>query len=319
MKKIVFPDASPNMRKLVTENVIQRIEKFAKFEMYAGRPESEDELFNRVKDADGVLLGWDMPKSVMKKCEKLKIISFAGYGVHNFVDVHFANKRDIVVTNTPNYGNNAVAEHSLALLLALTKNIVNNDEKVRKGNWAQPLTSIEMSHKTIGLVGIGGIGKQMLEYCKALGMNVLCWTFNPSEERGRSLGVQFVSLKDLFQKSDFISLHLPYTNKTKGIINQSLLENIKPGAFIINTARAELVDTEALVSGLKSGRIGGAGLDVFDEEPISVDNPLLELDNVILSPHVGYNTIQSTENILNISVDNLVNFFNNDPTNIVTE
>src|SRR5690625_5819675 len=107
-----------------------------------------------------------------------------------------------------------------------------------------------MSQKIIVLFKIGEIRKQMLEYYKALGMNVLCCTFNPSEERGRSLGVQFVSLKDLFQKSDFISLHLPYTNKTKGIINQSLLENIKPGAFIINTARAELVDTEALVSGL---------------------------------------------------------------------
>lgn len=318
MKKIVFPDAGENILSLLGQDLVDQLETVGSLEIYKGTPASETDFMERTKNANAILLGWNIPNQVIEKCPELELIAYLGYGVHNFVDVSFAKKRGIQVANTPNYGNHAVAEHTLALLLSLAKHLSTYDDQIRQGKWKHTLTSIELKNKTIGIVGVGGIGQQMINYCKALEMNVLCWTFHPSKQRAEKLGVTFVSLDELFQQSDIISLHLPYTNKTKGIINEALLNKIKPGALFINTARAELVDTEAFIRALESGRIKGAGIDVFDEEPLPTDHPLLTLDNVILTPHVAFNTIESTKNILEIAVDNVVSFFRGKPKNIVT-
>lgn len=314
---IVFPDAGSNVRGMLSGALEGKIKNIADFVIYEGSPKSDEEFIKRIKDADGLMLGKYLPNEVMKECNKLKVISFVGYGVKNYVDIEFATKCGITIANTPDYGNNAVAEHALSLMLSLSKNIVENHNKLKKGMWDKSVKSIELKGKVIGLVGIGGIGQRMAELCKALGMEVISWTFNPSQERSKKLGIQFVTLDYLFSKSDFISLHLPYTNQTKNIIDEKHFSLIKQSAILINTARSQLIEKDALDNALRNGLLAGAGLDVFDEEPLPKSDDLLEKNNLILSPHVGYNTPESIKNMMNIATYNLLNYFKGLPINKV--
>jgi D-3-phosphoglycerate dehydrogenase len=316
--KIVFPDPDPPILRLLTPELIAKVESFATFEVHEELPSGNEELTARIKDADGVILGWGMPNEVMDQCPKLKIISFTGIGVRNFVDVKHANERGVTVTNTPGYGDQSVAEHALALLFALAKNITRNDGNLRNGKWDQTIESIELKGKTVGLIGIGGIGKCMGDLCKAIGMNVIGWTRRSYPGRSEELGFPLVSLDELLSVSDVISLHLPLTEETRGFLGESELSKVKPGCLLINTARAELVDTAAMIRLLESGHLAGAGIDVYDEEPLPANHPLLGLPNVILTPHIGFNTPEAIQNILKIAVDNVVNFFQGKTTNEVT-
>lgn len=310
---IVFPDADHHL----PDDIITPLKQYGDFQTFIGRPETNNEYIKRVRNADGILLGWSIPNEVIAECPNLKIISFTGIGASNFVNLKYAESRGIIVTNTPGYADNAVAEHALSLVLSLAKNLNHNQTTLARGNWDQSRKSIELKGKTIGLIGLGGIGQRMAEFCKAIGMNVICWTFNPDPVRAQKIGLSFTSLEDLLEKSDFISLHLPYTDQTKKMLGKKELSLMKKEAFLINTSRAELIETDALVELLSSRRIAGAGIDVFDEEPISKQNPLLTLDNVILSPHIAFNTPEANIEILRISINNLVEFFKGDIRNSV--
>jgi phosphoglycerate dehydrogenase-like enzyme len=166
-------------------------------------------------------------------------------------------------------------------------------------------------------VGLGGIGGEVARLAQAFGMRVLCWTPHPSPERARQYGVQFVTLKELFQQADVVTLHIRHTPETERIITRELLELLKRGAIFVNTARGELVDNQALAELLRTKKLGAAGLDVFDTEPIEHNSPFLSMENVILTPHVAYNTREANGNILKISVDNVVAFFSGHPQNVV--
>lgn len=316
MKKIIYFDAGENSEESMPKHSINKLKEISDFEIFKGTPKTEQEAFARIKDADGILLGRNISNSVIEMCEKLKVISFVGYGVKSYIDTDFIREKGITITNTPGYGDNAVAEHALTLLLALTKNVLRNHNEMKKGIWYQSDYSTEVKGKTIGLVGLGSIGVRMAELCKLLGMNVICWTFNPSRERGDRLGVNFVEMDELFSQSDFISLHLPYTNETKGIIGDEEFSLMKQGSIFINTARAELIKEGSLLKNLLNGKISLAGLDVFDEEPIKENDPLLKIDNVLLSPHVAYNTPESMSNMMEIAIENLISYFNGTPKNI---
>lgn len=315
--RIVYVDAGENIKKLLTKELITPLQQNSNFEIFLGTPSTKEEALQRVKDADGILLGRHLSNEIIEQCEKLKIISFVGYGVKNYLDIDFIRNQGITITNTPGYGDNAVAEHALTLLLSLTKNMVRNHTRLQKDIWNQVDNSLEVRGKTIGLVGIGSIGERMAELCKALGMNVICWTFHPNKQRSKRLGIRFVNLDELFSQSDFVSLHLPYTDQTKGMIGERELSKMKQGSLFINTARAELVETDVLIKYLSNGKIAGAGLDVFDEEPLPENDRLLKLDNVILSPHVAFNTPESVKNMLKIAINNIVQFMKGTPTNIV--
>jgi phosphoglycerate dehydrogenase-like enzyme len=316
--RIVYPDADPQIKELLTKELLFKLNGIADFEIFEGRPSTQEEFLRRVQDADGMLLGWGFPADIMERCSSLKIISFLGAGVHNFIDVELASRRGITVTNTPDYGSNAVAEHAMGLLFALAKNITQNDRRMKQGSWDPTISSLELKGKIIGLIGVGSIGKRMADLCKAIGMHVIAWTQNPDAQRSKQLGIPFVGLEELLAKSDCISMHLPYTKQTEKFISEREFSMMKPGCIFINTARAELVDTFALVKYLSVGKLAGAGIDVFDEEPVSSCNPLLKLDNVILSPHVGFNTPEAITNILDISINNLIDFFAGTPKNVVT-
>jgi lactate dehydrogenase-like 2-hydroxyacid dehydrogenase len=306
---IVYPDADPQFINLLTDELLNPIRKFADIRIYEGRPATNKEFVNRVKGADGILLGWSIPNEVIAECPNLKIISFTGIGASNFVDLKYAASRGITVTNTPGYADNAVAEHTLSLIFSLAKNINQNHQNVAKGYWNQSYTSVELRGKKIGLIGLGGIGQRMAELCKALGMKVFCWTFNPNSERAYKSGLTFTSLEQLLKQSNIVSLHLPLTEQTQKLLGKKELSLMKKDAYFINTSRSELVDTSFLVELLSSNRIAGAGIDVFDEEPIMLNNPLLSLSNVILSPHIAFNTLDATIEIFNIAVNNLDQFF----------
>lgn len=308
--QIVYPDADPQFNEILTGEMLSLLPESVHLKVFHGKPDSHEEYVKRVKDADAILLGWSIPNEVIKECPNLKIISFTGIGASNFIDLDYAKSLGVIVTNTPGYADNAVAEHALALLLSLTKNITGNHQAVSEGIWDQSIPSIELKGRTIGLIGMGDIGKRMATFCKALGMNVICWTFNPSVDRAEKLGVVFTELDNLLTQSDIISLHLPLTEDTKNFLGEKELALLKRDALLINTSRAEIVDSKALIDCLSLGRIAGAGIDVFDEEPVPSSHPLLKLPNVILSPHIGFNTKEATIEIMRIAIDNLAHYYN---------
>jgi D-3-phosphoglycerate dehydrogenase len=198
-----------------------------------------------------------------------------------------------------------VAEHALGMMLALTRHIGAGFASMREGRWEPGrFQGIELRGKTLGLVGLGPIGIEMARLGAGLGMKLLGWTRRSSPERAEH-GLALVSLEELFGRSDAVSLHLSYTGETAGIISRALLERMKPGAWFVNTARARLVDNAALVDLLRAGRIAGAALDVHDEEPPPKPYPMLELPNVLVTPHIGYNTAEAGANMLRISIATL--------------
>ncbi len=317
MVKIVCPDGTASMKKYLTPNLERKLHELGSFIWFDGLPETSESYLERVKDADGILLNWGIPAEVLSSCSRLRIVSFAGTDPRKFVDLSLATSKEIVVTNTLHYGDHAVAEHTLALLLCCAKRLTHLNGLTHHGVWEQGGCTMELRGKTLGIVGLGGIGGEVARLAQAFGMRVLCWTRQTTPERARKHAVQFVTLRELFEQSDVISLHMPHTPETERIITRELLKLLKPEAIFVNTARAELVDNQALAQLLKAGKFGAVGLDVHDVEPIRKDNPFLGIENAVLTPHVAFNTAEGNSNILSISVDNLVAFFYGHPQNVV--
>lgn len=315
--RIIYYDAGEHIEKLLSDEIVYPLRQISDFEVFSGSPQTNEEAMERLQGADGILFGRHLPNEVINQSKKLKVMSFVGFGVKNYIDIGYIRQKGIQITNTPGYGDNSVAEHALALLLSLTKQIVKSHNQMQKGIWDQSSYSMELKGKTIGLVGMGGIGGRMAKLCKAVGMNVISWTFNPDQMRSKELGIRFVELDELFRTSDFVSIHLPYTDQTIGLIGSKELSKMKQGSLFINTARSEIVETNALLECLLTGKIAGAGLDVFDNEPISDDNPFIKMENVIMTPHIAFNTPDSVTNMLKIAVQNTVDYFNGTPKNIV--
>ncbi len=315
--KIVCPDGTAAIRELLTPELEKELEALGSFVWFNERAETSHGYLQRVKDADGVLLNWDMPSEVIASCPKLKIISFLGADPRKYVELSLATRRGIAVTNTPHYGDQEVATHAMALILCCAKRIVHLNRCLHQGVWEKGDFVSGLWGKTIGIVGLGGIGAEVARLAQAFGMRVLCWTWHATPERARKHGVEFVTLKELFQQSDIVTLHVKHVPETERMITRELLESMKRGAIFVNTARAELVDNSALAELLGEGRLAAAGLDVHEEEPIRSDNPFLSIENAVLTPHIGADTARAQSNILQIAVDNLTAFFSGQPRNIV--
>ena len=315
--KIVCPDGTAEIRELLTPESEKKLEAMGPFIWFNDRAETSQGYLQRVKDAGGVILNWDIPSEVLKSCQKLKVISFLGADPRKFVDLSLASRLGIAVTNTPHYADQEVATHAMALMLCCAKRIVHFNRQMHQGIYEKGDFTTGLWGKVLGVVGLGGIGAEVASLAQAFGMRVLCWTKHPTTERARQYGVEFVTLEELFQQSDMVTLHVTHTPETERMITKKLLESMKRGAIFVNAARAELVDNLALAELLRDGRLAAAGLDVFDQEPISNDDPFLSIDNAILTPHVGANTARSQSNILKIAVDNLATFFSGHPQNIL--
>jgi len=222
---------------------------------------------------------------------KLKVIGRAGIGVDN-IDIQTAAKHKIKVVNAPTGATASVAELALLHMLALARNLPKADCTTKKGEWMKKqLKGNELFGKTLGLVGTGNIGKQLAKYAKAFDMQVIGYDPFIDEKMMHNDGIKKIDQLDkLLEKADFISLHIPHTKETHYIINEQMLAKMKPSAYLINCARGGTVDEKALYNALKNGKLAGAAMDVFEQEPPAKDNPLLTLDNVVVSPHIGANT-----------------------------
>ncbi len=257
------------------------------------RPLEAAELAELLPGIDAAILGVDDASAeAIAGADRLKVISRYGVGVDK-VDLAAATAKGIVVTNTPGGNTNAVAELTLAFMLALARNIPCQDRQIRAEDWSL-LKGVELADRTLGLLGIGRIGQRVAELAHVFGMKILFYDpFPPSEEFVRRVGVESCTMDRIFAESDFVSLHLPLLPETRNLVNAERIASMKPGAFLINTARGGLVDEAALYEALESGKLGGAAFDAFEAEP-SVGNPLIALDNFISTPHVGSSTAQTT-------------------------
>jgi D-3-phosphoglycerate dehydrogenase len=257
------------------------------------RPLTSAELVNLLPGCDGYIAGLDaIDRAALEAADKLKVIARYGVGVDN-VDLQAAREKGIVVTNTPGANSVSVAELTLALILALARQLPNSVAATRSGEWPR-LSGLSLEGKSVGLLGLGSIGKQVARRLQGFDCRILAYDLFPDEGFAKEHGVTLLSLKDVLAQSDFVSLHLPLTPETRGMVNPAFIAQIKPGAYLVNTSRGELIDESALLEALKSGHLGGAALDVFAKEPPGADNPLLALPQVIVTPHCGAHTDGAT-------------------------
>jgi len=298
--RIVFPDGAGCVQ---DPSDLAPLRTLGQVDFYDGPPPDRAQLIERLRPAEAVVLDYsEMDAEVLRACERLRFVSFLGIGYNSCIDVAEATRLGIDVAYTPDYGATSVAEHALAMILALTRHIGPAFVSAREGRWEPGrFQGMELRGKTLGIVGLGPIGTEMARLGAGLDMRLLGWTRRASAERARH-GVTLVSLEDLFAAADVVTLHLAYTPESHGLISRALLERMKPGAWFVNTARARLVDNEALVERLQGGHLRGAALDVHDTEPPPTDYVFRTLPNVLLTPHIGYNTPEAASNMLRIAI-----------------
>lgn len=317
MPRIVYPDADLAHVELLQGRFKSRLDAIGASQLFEGQPDNDDEWIMRIGDADAIFLGWALPDRALESAPNLELIAFSGIGVANHVNLGLARDKGVTVTNSPGYADDTVAEHTFALMLACARHVARGDRVMRAGGWYFDDQGTDLKGKTLGIVGLGGIGRRTAELARAFGMRVIAWTRSMDPERGRAAGVEFVPLEQLFRDSDVVSLHLGLNADTEGIVDRELLAAMKPSAFLINTARGELVDEAALVDLLASNAIAGAGLDVFAGEPPPPDHPLRSLENVVMTPHKGFDTPDANIAILDILLSNMEAYFADKPINVV--
>jgi len=249
-----------------------------------------EEIVALASDCDGIIAGVEqITEEVLRSLPKLKAISRCGVGLDN-VDLEAAEKRGILISNTPNAPSQAVAELTIALILNLLRKVSLSDRRVRNGQWKKEMGQL-ISGKTVGIIGLGRIGKRVTELLKSFEVKILASEPNPDKKWVRKNKINLVSMDELLKESDIVTLHIPYTEQNRNLINSERLKIMKRGAILINTSRGGLIDEMALYQALKSGHLGGAALDVTEVEPYQ--GPLTELDNVIITPHIGSYAVEA--------------------------
>lgn len=264
-------------------------------------PVAESDIPKKIAGFDTVINDASyFTKDTLSKCKDLKHIVFLGTGAGSFVDLAAAAGLGIKVSTIKGYGDTTVAEHAMGLVFAAARHIATMHALLRTSaaNW-RPMQGIELKGKTLGLVGLGGIGREMARIAKGVGLNVIAYNRSPVA----GAPVPMVPLDEVLAKSDILSLHLALNDETRGYLDSAKLAKTKPGAIIVNTARAAVVDEAAIAELIRSGRLGHYATDVFSKEPISPDDPLLKLDNVTLTAHAGYNTPEAAKTMYRRAID----------------
>jgi len=316
-RKIVYPDADADSVEILSGERLAKLQSLGEFIIYPDAPVDDETFIARLAGANAAISGWGLSNRVLAALPDLEVISFTGLGVSTFIDIAEARRRNITVTHTLSAAS-TIAEHCLGLMLDAARNISHLDREIRKGIWNTSTLGMDLRNATLGLVGFGRIAEALVPMAQALGMKVIAWTRNPDPQRAREHGIEFTDLDRLLATSDVVSLHLSSTPQTHGLLNAQRLQAIKPGALLINTARSQLLDEAALVDLLRSGHIRAAGIDVFDSEPIAPDHPFIGMDNVIMTPHIAYNTPGALIEMYDTAVDNLVAFYRGNQQNIAT-
>ncbi|MBV9238294.1 MAG: 3-phosphoglycerate dehydrogenase [Xanthobacteraceae bacterium] len=237
-----------------------------------------------------------LPTQFAERCERLKHVVFLGTGASSYMNVEELAARGIAVHTIKGYGDTAVAEHTAALMLACCRDVARMDREVRTGSWS-PREGVQLAGKTLGIIGLGGIGREVLRIGRGLGLEVIAWNRTPLP------GAPLVALEKLLAQADIISLHLALTEATRGFLGPAQIARMKPGVILVNTARGALIDETALIERLRSGHIRHAGLDVFHTEPLRPDHPLAGMDNVTITAHAGFRTLEASMTLLRRAID----------------
>lgn len=306
MSRELFPD------------IVERLYEYYDVEAWDRREELPYEvLLSKVKDVDALvsLVSDRIDCELLSEAKNLKIIAQYAVGYNN-IDLECATKRGIYVTNTPEVLTDATAELTWALLLAAARNIVVADHFVRFGEWERGKVAwhptmflgYQLSGKTLGVIGLGRIGRRVAGYGKAFGMRVIYYDKVRSVKLEEELSLEYRELGELLRESDFVTIHAPLTEETRYLIGERELKMMKRSAILVNAARGPIVDTSALVKALREGWIAGAGLDVFEEEPLPGNHELTAFKNVVLAPHIGSATYDARRAMAQLVVDNLIAF-----------
>jgi glyoxylate reductase len=268
-------------------------------------------IIEKIKDCEGILtlLTDKIDAEIMDKAPKLRIISNYAVGYDN-IDVKSATQRGIMVTNTPGVLTETTADLAFALILTTARRIVEADKFTRSGKWKSwgPMLFLgrDVYGATLGIIGLGRIGQAVARRAKGFNMKVIYYSRKRKEDVERELGVEYRELRSLLREADIVSIHTPLTEETYHLIGEKELSLMKPTAILINTARGAVVDQKALYKALKEWRIFGAGLDVYEKEPIDADDPLMELDNVVLLPHIGSASVETRGRMARMAAENLL-------------
>jgi D-3-phosphoglycerate dehydrogenase len=276
-----------------------------------GKPLSSAEVRDLLPRIDGYIAGLDaIDAAALAGADRLKVIARYGVGVDN-VDLAAAKAKKIVVTNTPGANSVSVAELALGLMLALARQIPEAVEAVHLGKWPR-FAGLSLEGKTIGILGLGAIGRQLVRRLQGFDCRIVVHDPFVDAASASALGVELTGMDDVLAQSDFLSLHMPLLPETRGVVNDEFLERMKPGAFLINTARGEVIDEGALLRALQSGHLKGAGLDTFAKEPPDPENPLLKLPQVVATPHLGAMTDGATSNMGWMAMQDCLAVLNNE-------
>ena len=271
----------------------------AAFEVEKRTGLARSELIEALKNCEGLIVRSEtkVTADLLEAAGSLRVIGRAGVGVDN-IDVPAATMRGVVVMNAPDGNTITTAEHTIALLISLARSIPQANSSLKSGKWERKkFIGVELQGKTLGIVGLGRIGRVVASRARAMGMSIVAYDPFIAQDQARDLEIELAPLDEVYARADFLTVHTPLTAETRGIIDREVLAKMKPGARIINCARGGLVDEEALSEAIKSGRIAGAAIDVFTQEPPPADHPLLALDQVIVTPHLGASTTEAQEGV----------------------
>ena len=309
---VVVPGDDPEQ--IANAPALQRLEGKTRARVFKTRPKSLEDKWERVHDADIILnsrgsITWR--EDDFQQLPNLKLIATCSVGTDS-IDLIAARERGIVVSNQPGVNARFVAEHMFGLMFAVAKNAAEQTALLRQGLW-QPTQNIMLQGKQLGVVGTGAIGAEMARLGRSIGMDVVAWSFNPNAEREAELGVRFVSFEALLRESHVVSLHVRLSDDSRGLIGAEQFALMRPDAILLNGARGPVVDTPALTQALTDGRLFGAGIDVFDEEPVPANLALLQCPRLIMTPHAADQTPEAVVATNEGAVTNILAFLEGAP------
>jgi D-3-phosphoglycerate dehydrogenase / 2-oxoglutarate reductase len=293
----------------LAESGIDKLMAVPNFEVEVNTSLTPEELRQCIKEYDALVIrsATKVTEEIIEAAQRLKVIARAGIGLDN-VNIAAASKRGIVVMNTPEGNVITTAEHTIAMLLAVSRNIPQATASIKEGKWEKKrFRGKEVFNKTLGIIGVGRIGRIVVDRAKGLKMNVVAYDPYISKHSIEKMGIEAVSLDELYARADYLTVHTPVTQETRGLINAAAFQKMQQGVFILNCARGGIVDEGALYDAIQSGIVAGAALDVFIKEPPQ-DNPLLALDKVIATPHLGASTDEAQENVAIAVADQVIDY-----------
>ncbi len=313
---VVIPADAPAM--VGRSKHLDQLRQFADVRLHSDRPGDDAEMLGRLGPADILLnsrSSVQIPGRLLAQLPDLKMIAVCGIG-YDAIDISVATSQGIVVSKIPGQTATVVAVHAFGLMLAVSRRTAAMTARIKAGQWSSDL-GVSLIGKRLGVIGTGNIGCEMVRLCRAFGMEVVAWSFHPDESKAKAVGFRYVSLPELLSSADVVSVHVRLSPDPQHLIGREQLMRMKPGAIIVNTARAAVIDTSALVECLNNGHLFGAGIDVYDSEPVADCIPLGDCDNVVLTPHCADQTPEGLDLLTLGCVNNIRAFLSDKPENVV--